>query len=60
MTKLERAAQAWHKAKTEERRRATGLYEAIRDAVAAGMSESECARVANVDRLTVRRALGKG
>jgi DNA-binding GntR family transcriptional regulator len=28
-------------------------------AVAAGMSEAEAARVAGVDRMTVRRALGK-
>lgn len=59
MTNLERAAKAWHEAKSEERRKAAGLYEAIRDAVAAGMSEVECARVAQVDRHTVRRALGK-
>jgi DNA invertase Pin-like site-specific DNA recombinase len=35
------------------------LYEAIRQAVANGMTESEAARVAGVDRMTVRRALGK-
>ena len=59
MTRLERAAAAWHNAKTDERRKAAALYAAIRDAVEHGMSESEAARVAGVDRMTVRRALGK-
>ncbi len=36
------------------------LHAAVRDAVAAGMSESEAARVAGVARDTVRRILGKG
>jgi DNA invertase Pin-like site-specific DNA recombinase len=44
-----------------ERRKAISveLHAAIRAAVADGMSESEAARVAGVDRMTVRRALGK-
>lgn len=60
MTRLERAAAAWHDAKTEERRRAAGLYAAIVDAHKRGMSEVQIAKTAGVDRLTVRRALGKG
>ena len=35
------------------------LREAVRDAVADGMSESEAARVAGVSRMTVRAWLGK-
>ena len=35
------------------------LRRAILFAIAGGMSESEAARVAGVDRMTVRRALGK-
>jgi hypothetical protein len=35
------------------------LYDAIREAVDAGMSEREAAQVAGVDGMTVRRALGK-
>lgn len=44
-----------------ERRKAISaeLHAAIRAAVADGMTESEAARVARVDRMTVRRALGK-
>jgi hypothetical protein len=37
----------------------TALYAAIVDAVAAGTSEVEAAKLGGVDRMTVRRALGK-
>ena len=43
----------------KERALAADLYDAIREAVEGGMSEHEAARVAGVDRMTVRRALGK-
>lgn len=56
---LARVGAKWQAAKTKERALAAELYAAIRSAVAAGMSESEAARVAGVDRMTVRRALGK-
>lgn len=59
MTRLERAAKAWHDAKGEERKRAAALYAAIADAHQRGMSELQIAKVAGVDRMTVRRALGK-
>lgn len=52
-------AKRWHKARDAERALAVQLYDAIRQAVSDGMSESEAARVAGVDRMTVRRALGK-
>lgn len=35
------------------------LHQGIREAIAAGVSESECARIAGVTRMTVRNALGK-
>lgn len=56
---LARVGARWQSARTKERALAVELYAAIRSAVAAGMSESEAARVAGVDRMTVRRALGK-
>lgn len=56
---LRKAGKAWHDAKRRERERAAALYEEIRGAVERGLSESEAARVAGVDRMTVRRALGK-
>lgn len=56
---LRKAGKAWHNAKRRERERAAALYQEIREAVARGLSESEAARVAGVDRMTVRRALGK-
>ncbi len=43
----------------KEREAMAYLYEAIRLAVDGGTSESEAARLAGVDRMTVRRALGK-
>jgi DNA invertase Pin-like site-specific DNA recombinase len=59
MSDLAQAGKRWHTAKTKERQLAAELYAAIRLAVNEGMSESEAARVADVDRMTVRRALGK-
>lgn len=56
---LVKAGKAWHDAKRKEREQAAALYEAIRGAVAGGLSEVEAARLAGVDRMTVRRALGK-
>ena len=56
---LRKAGKAFAAARDRERLAAATLHEAIRKAVADGMSESEAARVAGVDRMTVRRALGK-
>jgi predicted DNA-binding protein (UPF0251 family) len=56
---LAQTAKRWHAARDRERQLAAQTYEAIRLAVNEGMSESEAARVAGVDRMTVRRALGK-
>jgi predicted DNA-binding protein (UPF0251 family) len=59
MSNLAKVAKQWHAARDRERVLAADLYAAIRLAVNEGMSESEAARVAGVDRMTVRRALGK-
>jgi DNA invertase Pin-like site-specific DNA recombinase len=59
MSRLEAAGKRWNAAREKERALAVELYEAIREAVAGGMTEVEAARVAGVDRMTVRRALGK-
>lgn len=59
MSNLSKAGKAFAAARDRERLAAAALHEAIRAAVAQGMSESEAARVAGVDRMTVRRALGK-
>jgi len=59
MSQLSETAKRWHTAKNRERQLAADLYSSIRLAVDDGMSESEAARVASVDRMTVRRALGK-
>lgn len=56
---LGKVANRWHKARERERALAVELYAAIVAAVASGMSEVQAAKVAGVDRMTVRRALGK-
>ena len=57
--KLAKIGKRWHAAKDQERALAVELYAAIVQAVEAGMSEVQAAKVAGVDRMTVRRALGK-
>jgi DNA-binding GntR family transcriptional regulator len=59
MSNLAAVAKKWHAAKDRERTLAAELYEAIRSAVGDGMTEVQAAKVAGVDRMTVRRALGK-
>jgi DNA invertase Pin-like site-specific DNA recombinase len=59
VTRLEAVGKRWQRARDKERALAADLYDAIREAVEGGMSEHEAARVAGVDRMTVRRALGK-
>ena len=56
---LGKIAGKWHKARERERALAVELYAAIVAAVKSGMSEVQAAKVAGVDRMTVRRALGK-
>ena len=59
MTDLAAIAKRWHKARDAERALAVQLYDAIRQAHADGMPETQIAKTAGVDRMTVRRALGK-
>jgi DNA invertase Pin-like site-specific DNA recombinase len=56
---LGKIADKWRKARERERALAVELYAAIVEAVDGGMSEVQAAKVAGVDRMTVRRALGK-
>jgi hypothetical protein len=56
---LAAASRKWHEAKHAERAAMIVLYSAIARAVEAGMSEVSVAQQAGVDRMTVRRALGK-
>jgi DNA-binding GntR family transcriptional regulator len=59
MTDLAAIAKRWHKARDAERALAVRLYDAIRKTHADGMPETQIAKTAGVDRMTVRRALGK-
>jgi len=56
---LAKVAARWHRACERERAVAAELYAAIVQAVKDGMSEVEAAEIAGVNRMTVRRALGK-
>lgn len=58
-TGLARAGVRWHRAKEQERRAMAVLRALIVESVADGMTEVDAAKVAGVDRMTVRRALGK-
>jgi DNA invertase Pin-like site-specific DNA recombinase len=49
----------WEQAREDERKAASVCYQAIRQAHAQGASERRIAEVTGVDRMTVRRALGK-
>ena len=57
--RLEIAGKAWKKSKETERARAADLYVAIRNYWDNGGTEVKAAELAGVDRMTVRRALGK-
>lgn len=52
-------AEVWHAARDAERIAAAAAYAAIRHAAAAGMTEVRIASLLDIDRMTVRRALGK-
>ena len=56
---LAKIARKWHATRARERVQADELYAAIVAACEAGMSEVEAAEIAGVNRMTVRRALGK-
>jgi hypothetical protein len=56
---LETAGKVWAKSKETERARAADLYVAIREFCDNGGTEVKAAELAGVDRMTVRRALGK-
>lgn len=56
---LHKVSARWHKARERERALAVELYAAIVVAVESGLSEVQAAKIAGVDRMTVRRALGK-
>lgn len=56
---LTNCGMAWHEAKSVERERAAEMYAAIVAYCEAGGSEVKAAELAGVDRMTVRRALGK-
>lgn len=58
-TPLETAGKVWKKSKKTERARAADLYIAIREFCDNGGTEVKAAELAGVDRMTVRRALGK-
>jgi hypothetical protein len=59
VAQLHRAGVSWAKSREVERALAAEMYAAIVAAVDSGMSEVQAAKIAGVDRMTVRRALGK-
>lgn len=56
---LDKAGHDWKVSRRAEREDAERAIKAIRKAVEAGTSEVRAAKIAGVDRMTVRRALGK-
>ena len=58
-TELVSVAKRWHKTRKQERELAAQLYELIKGAHKMGIPETRIAELAGVDRMTVRRALGK-
>ena len=56
---LVNVAKRWRKAREQERALALQLYELIQAAHKMGLPETRIAELAGVDRMTVRRALGK-
>jgi len=58
-SELIKVARAWHKARDKERSLAADLYRLIQVAHQNGVPETQIAAAASIDRMTVRRALGK-
>ena len=56
---LEQIGKRWDKARKAERTVAAQMYAVIKSAANIGIAEAEIARLAGVDRMTVRKALGK-
>lgn len=56
---LREAGEAFNRARAELAEYSSELYAAIAAACADGLSEVQAAKIADVDRMTVRRALGK-
>lgn len=56
---LAHVAKRWHDTRKRERELAAKLYELIQLAHGMGTPETQIAKIAGVDRMTVRRALGK-
>lgn len=56
---LRRSGKKWSAARANEREAAEAAYAAIAAAAAAGIAETRIAKELGVDRMTVRRALGK-
>ena len=56
---LAKVAERWRKTRERERELAAQMYELIRIAHGMGTPETQIAKIAGVDRMTVRRALGK-
>ena len=59
LTALARDGKRWKRSKQSERDAMAALYSSIVDAASSGITETDIARAAGVDRMTVRRALGK-
>lgn len=56
---LRKCGDDWYAARLEERRHASRVREAVEDGAKAGISERELARLAQCDRMTIRKILGK-
>lgn len=56
---LDKYGREWRRMREREREQAELVYKWIRKTVEAGTSEVRAAKIAGVDRMTVRRALGK-
>lgn len=59
MNNLTKAGRTWQSAKQRERDAMADLYAAIVESYNSGIPETLIAKTAGVDRMTVRRALGK-
>ena len=56
---LRKDGDEWFAARLEERRRALRVREAVEGGARAGISERELSRLAQCDRMTIRKILGK-